>query len=147
MFFRTFWSLCLMISGAVCCRPWGCGGAGAHLEKPGFRMEGVSNFGLRRFSRAARKDRKRDEKQHRKQHQKASQSERKSNRKKQSKMIIFGAKMAPKIDPGGFFLASGGALARQEAARRAKSKTNETKGGPRGATRPPPHATPATSTP
>ena len=90
-----------MISGAVCCRPWGCGGAGAHLEKPGFRVEGVSNFGLRRFSRAARKDRKRDEEQHRKQHQKASQSERKTNRKKPSKMIIFGAKMAPKIDPGG----------------------------------------------
>ena len=38
--------------------------------------------------------------------------------------------MAPKIDPGGFFLASGGALAREEAARRAQKQDNENKGGP-----------------
>ena len=55
------------------------------LKKQFFRVKGVSNFGLRRFSRAARKDRKRDEEQHRKQHQKASKSESKSNRRKQSK--------------------------------------------------------------
>ena len=37
---------------------------------------------------------------------------------KSLKKDAVGAKTAPKIDPGGFFLASGGALARQEAARR-----------------------------
>jgi len=37
-----------------------------------------------------------------KQHQQASKSESKSNRKKQSKITIFGAKTAPKINPGGY---------------------------------------------
>ena len=38
---------------AFCCRPCGCAGTGAHLEKTGFRVEWVSNFALRPFSRAA----------------------------------------------------------------------------------------------
>ena len=107
MFFSHFLEPLFNDFRAVCGRPRGCGGAGAHLEKPGFRMEGVSNFGLRCFSRAARKDRKRNEKQHRKQHQQASISDSKSNRKKPSKMIIFGAKMAPKVTPRSLSEAAG----------------------------------------
>ena len=70
---------------AVCCRPWGCAGAGVHHEKTGFRVEGVSNFALRPCSRADRKHRKRDEKQHRKQPHKARKSARKNNHKQQLK--------------------------------------------------------------
>ena len=84
---------------AVCCRPWDCAGASAHLEKTGFRVESVSNFALRPFSRAATKHRKRNEKQHRKQPQKARKSARTNNHNKPSKMIIFGAKIDPRGEP------------------------------------------------
>ena len=109
---------------AVCCRPWGSAGAGAHLEKRGFRVEGVSNFALRPFSRAATKHRKRNEKQHRKQPQKARKSARKNNHNKPSKMIIFGAKMAPKIDPGGLRRPIGGRRRTQEANQSTTTQTN-----------------------
>jgi len=109
---------------AVCCRPWGSAGAGAHLEKRGFRVEGVSNFALRPFSRAATKHRKRNEKQHRKQPQKARKSARKNNHNKPSKMIIFGAKMAPKIDPGGLRRPIGGRRHTQEANQSTTTQTN-----------------------
>ena len=46
--FHTFWSLYVMLFWAVCCRPWGCGGAGAHLEKQVFawRVCRISVFGV-----------------------------------------------------------------------------------------------------
>ena len=116
--------LYLMPFWAVCCRPWGCAGAGAHLEKRGFRVEGVSNFALRPFSRAATKHRKRNEKQHRKQPQKARNSARKNNHNKPSTMIIFGAKMAPKIDPGGLRRPIGGRRRTQEANQSTTTQTN-----------------------
>jgi hypothetical protein len=98
--FRTFWSLCLMIFERFVVVLGAAAARARTLKNQVFawRVCRISVFGV---FRARPEKRKRDEKQHRKQHQKASQSERKSNRKKQSKMIIFGAKMAPKIDPGG----------------------------------------------
>ena len=52
---------------AFCCLPCACAGAGAHLEKTGFRSEGVSIFALRRLSRAAKNIENRIKKQLQKQ--------------------------------------------------------------------------------
>ena len=46
----------------VCCLSCGAPGAGAYLEKTGFRMEGVSIFAFGPSARAAQQPRKRDEK-------------------------------------------------------------------------------------
>ena len=100
---------------AFCCLPCGCAGAGAHLEKTGFRVEGVSNFALRPFSRAAKKHRKRDEEEYRKQPQNASKKAHRKNFEKPPNMVQHGANMAPKIDPGGLRRPVGGRRRTQEA--------------------------------
>ena len=65
----------------------------------------------------------------------ASKTEAREATQKSPTIIVLGRKMPPKIDPGGLFLASGAALARQEAARRTKSQdrrcADQPKSGPR----------------
>ena len=51
-----------------------------------------------------------------------SKTEAREATKKSPTIIVLGRKTPPKIDPGGVFLASGAAWARQEAARRTKSQ-------------------------
>ena len=86
---------------AFCCLPCACAGAGAHLEKTGFRSEGVSIFALRRLSRAAKNIENSIKKQLQKQLENAPHNAPIKNLQNLPKCSKNGAKMAPKSDPGG----------------------------------------------
>ena len=82
--------------GAVCCRPWGCAGAGAHLEKTGFRVESVANFACRPFSRGGDKTGSFNKKPCQKQLESAMETEGRRSTKQRAKMSEHGAKLARK---------------------------------------------------
>ena len=86
---------------AFCCLPCACAGASAHLEKTGFRSEGVSIFALRRLSRAAKNIENSIKKQLQKQLENAPHNAPIKNFQNLPKCSKNGAKMAPKSDPGG----------------------------------------------
>ena len=86
--------------GVVCCLPCGEPGAGAYLEKTGFRLEGVSIFAFWPFARATKKHGKRDEPHYRKPPKRSAIRARGRNQKTRSKIIDFGALSSPKSTPG-----------------------------------------------
>ena len=83
----------------VCCLSCGAPGAGAYLEKIGFRMEGVSIFAFGPSARAAQQPRRRDEKKDHKKPKRAANSARGKDQTTRSKIIIFGSCKLSEIDP------------------------------------------------
>ena len=83
----------------VCCLSCGAPGAGAYLEKIGFRMEGVSIFAFGPSARAAQQPRKRDEKSIAKSQNAQRTAHAERTRPHVKKSSFLGAQSSPKSTP------------------------------------------------